>query len=151
MASELIAAGVDRNSILRSLYGSYRENRLRLLGFLLSEKMHITADGVAFMVLDSETQARFGTAQGETEGFVNIPLTMGKVRMSIFLTQQEDHFRVSIRSKEGTSANQCARMFFNGGGHELAAGGKLFYPKDIPSPKDAQAYILKVTSRFFRQ
>jgi phosphoesterase RecJ-like protein len=71
--------------------------------------------------------------------------------MSIFLTQQEDHYRVSIRSKKGTSANLCARQFFHGGGHEQAAGGKLFFPGDIPSPEDAQAYILKVTERFFRQ
>lgn len=151
MASELIAAGVDRDSILESLYSSYRENRLRLLGCLLGEKMQITPEGVAFIVLDSRTQERFGMVQGETEGFVNMPLSIGKVRMSIFLTQQEDHYRVSIRSKKGTSANLCARQFFHGGGHEQAAGGKLFFPGDIPSPEDAQAYILKVTERFFRQ
>ena len=77
MASELIAAGVDRDSILESLYSSYRENRLRLLGCLLGEKMQITPEGVAFIVLDSRTQERFGMVQGETEGFVNMPLSIG--------------------------------------------------------------------------
>jgi len=54
-----------------------------------------------------------------------------------------------VRSKKGTSANSLAKESFNGGGHELAAGGKLFFPKDIASPEDAAAYIEKVTKEFF--
>ena len=72
-----------------------------------------------------------------------------RVRMSLFLTEQEDHFRVSVRSKKGTSANRMAASCFHGGGHELAAGGKLYFPADIPGPDDAQAYILKGIEGFF--
>ena len=151
MASELIGAGVDRDRILAQLYSSYRENRLRLMGFMLSEKMKITSDGVAYMILDTATQKRFEMEEGETEGFVNIPLSIAKVRMSIFLTEETDRFRVSIRSKAGTSANSCSAEYFNGGGHELASGGKLVFGKDISSPDDAEAYILKVTDMFFRK
>ena len=149
MASEVLAAGVDRNRILSDLYNSYRENRLRLMGFLLYEKMEITREGLAFMILDKGTQERFDFRQGESEGFVNIPLAIGRVRMSILLTEETDRFRVSVRSKAGTSANQCAMRYFNGGGHELAAGGKLFFPENIPSPECAKAYILKVSEEFF--
>ena len=149
MASEVLAAGVDRNRILSDLYNSYRENRLRLMGFLLYENMEITPEGLAFMILDKETQERFDFRQGESEGFVNLPLAIGRVRMSILLTEESDRFRVSVRSKEGTSANQCAMRYFNGGGHELAAGGKLFFPENIPSPECAKAYILKVSEEFF--
>ena len=39
--------------------------------------------------------------------------------------------------------------YFNGGGHEQAAGGKLTAGKDLASLKDAEAYILKVTNEFF--
>ncbi len=38
MASRLIEAGVDRDAILVSLYNNYRENRLRLMGFLIKQK-----------------------------------------------------------------------------------------------------------------
>ena len=71
--------------------------------------------------------------------------------MSIFLTEEEGKFRVSVRSKSGTSANNLAVKYFHGGGHEMAAGGKLFFPEDIPSPSDAKAYILKVTGEFFAE
>lgn len=149
MASRLIEAGVDRDAILVSLYNNYRENRLRLMGFLMSEKLTITPCGVAFIILDKETQDRFDFKRGESEGFVNMPLSVADVRMSIFLTQEDDIFKVSIRSKKGVSANDCAARYFNGGGHEQAAGGKLTAGKDLASLKDAEAYILKVTNEFF--
>ena len=148
MASELIAAGVDRDMILSDLYHSFRENRLRLMGYLLSENMVITPEGAAVMILDKECQERFGFRQGESEGFVNLPLSVKDVKISLFLTEEDGKFRVSIRSKRGVSANKLAMKYFHGGGHEMAAGGKLYFPKDIPSPKDAKAHILKVTREF---
>jgi phosphoesterase RecJ-like protein len=149
MASALLAAGTDRDDILARLYNRYRENRFRLMGYLLSEVLRITPEGVAYMILRKADQLRFDMRQGETEGFVNLPLGIDRVRMSLFLTEQEDHFRVSVRSKKGTSANRMAASRFHGGGHELAAGGKLYFPADIPGPDDAQAYILKGIEGFF--
>ena len=149
MASRLIEAGVDREDILSELYHNYRENRLRLMGFLLGEKLRITSCGVACIILDELTQKRFDFRKGESEGFVNMPLSIAAVRMSIFLTQEGDMFKVSIRSKKGTSANACAARYFNGGGHELAAGGKLTVGKDLVSADDAEAYILRATGEFF--
>ena len=149
MASRLIAAGVDRDAILSGLYNNYRENRLRLMGYLMSVKLTITPYGVAYIILDKETQDRFDFQKGESEGFVNIPLSVAKVRMSIFLTREDNLFKVSIRSRKGTSANSCAAAYFNGGGHEQAAGGKLMIGKDLASAGDAEAYILKATREFF--
>lgn len=149
MASKLIEAGVDRDYILSELYNNYRENRLRLMGFLMGERLMITGYGVAYIILDAQTQKRFDFRKGESEGFVNMPLSIGAVRMSVFLTQEDDTFKVSIRSKAGTSANGCAARFFNGGGHERAAGGKLTVGEDLASPSDAEAYILKATGKFF--
>ena len=151
MASEMLASGVDRDGLLSDLYNSYRENRLRLMGFLLYENMEITPEGLSFMILDKATQERFDFQQGESEGFVNLPLAIDRVRMSILLTEETDRFRVSVRAKKGTSANSCASRYFNGGGHELAAGGKLYFPENIPAPEDAKAYILKVSEEFLSE
>ena len=149
MASRLIGAGVDRDAILSELYNNYRENRLRLMGFLMGERLRITNYGVAYIILDSGIQERFDFRKGESEGFVNMPLSVASVRMSIFMTQEGDIFKVSVRSKKGTSANDCARRFFNGGGHEQAAGGRLAIGKDIAYAGDVEAYILKATGEFF--
>lgn len=125
MASTLLAAGVDRDYILSCLYNQHSENRLRLMGHMMKDLLTITDDGAAYMILDMETQKKYNVQEGDTEGFVNMPLSIADVRMSLLLKEDTDRIRVSIRSKKGTSANRCARLYFNGGGHENAAGGRL--------------------------
>ena len=150
MASRLLAAGIDRDAVVAALYTNYRENRFRLMGELLSENMKITDYGVAYMIIDRAMAAKYGIREGETDGFVNIPLGIDCVRMSLLLKEEEDRFRVSVRSKKGTSANRCAALYFNGGGHELASGGKLFKGKDLPEGTAAEAarYIEAKTKEF---
>lgn len=128
MASELLSQGVDRDLILQKINLEHSESRLRLKGHMLKDLLTITEDGVAFMILDRKTQREYNMKEGDTEGFVNEPLSIAKVRMSIFAREELKEIRISIRSKKGTSANRCARLFFNGGGHENAAGGKLNIP-----------------------
>ena len=128
MASELLRVGVDRDFILQKINQEHSESRLRLKGFVLKELMKVTKDGVAYIVLDRKAQFGYKMQEGDTEGFVNEPLSIGKVRMSIFAREESEEVRISIRSKRGTSANRCAKLFFNGGGHENAAGGKLHMP-----------------------
>lgn len=149
MASELLAAGVDRDALLDQIYHNYRENRFRAMGAFL-ERMTITPDGVAYAVLDRGFLRRYDVQDGETEGFVNLPLGIAGVCMSIFLKEDEGHFRVSIRSRAGVSANRLAAEAFHGGGHACAAGGKLYFPEDIPAPEAAGGYIATVTARFMR-
>ena len=128
MASTLLAAGVDRDYILSQLYNQYSENRLRLMGHMMKDLLTITEDGAAYIILDLKTQREYNIKDGDTEGFVNMPLSIAGVRISLLLKEDTDRIRVSIRSKKGTSANRCARMHFNGGGHENAAGGRLEIP-----------------------
>lgn len=151
MASALLDAGADRDYILLNLHNMFSESRLRLLGHMLKDLMVITEDGVAYMVLDSSTLKEYNITEGDTEGFVNMPLSIKKVRMSIMLKEDGDKARVSIRSKKGTSANRCAGLYFNGGGHENAAGGRLMIPQDIACIGLAGKYIEVHTHRFFEE
>ena len=151
MASELLAAGVDRDALLDRLYHNYRENRFRAMGACLQDRMRITPEGAAFVVLDRAFLERFDLQDGETEGFVNLPLGIDRVRLSLLLREDDGHFRVSIRSKEGVSANRLAAEVFHGGGHERAAGGKLYFPQDIAGPARAEEYLADVTARFMRK
>ena len=93
---------------------------------------------------------KYDLREGETEGFVNMALGIKDVRMSLLLKEEDDRFRVSVRSKRGISANRCAALYFNGGGHELAAGGKLLKEKDLDGggPEKAASYTERVTGKF---
>lgn len=151
MASELLASGVDREWILFMLYNQYSENRFRAMGNFLGEKLTLLPGGVAYAVFDRQTQERFGLTDGDTEGFVNMPLGIAGVRMSIFLKEDEGFFRISVRSKGDCSASDFAREFFHGGGHFHAAGGQLHYPEDIGSPSAAAEYTEKAAARFLQE
>ena len=148
MTSELLAAGVDRDAILQQVYQNFRENRVRLMGYMQSENLVVLPDGGAYMILTKDIQHRFDMQEGESESLVNVPLTIGNVRLSVLLKEDEAHFRVSVRSKKGTSAQQLAVNYFHGGGHENAAGGKLFIGQDIPSPEAAAGYVEQALKAF---
>ncbi len=151
MASSLLAAGVDRDRILSNLFNQYSEIRLRGMGHMMKDLLTITEDGAAYIVLDRKTQNEYAVAEGDTEGFVNMPLSIASVRMSLLLKEDGDRVRVSIRSKKGTSANKCAMLYFNGGGHENAAGGRLSIPSDIAGIGEAAEYIEKYTHKYLTE
>ena len=147
MASELIRAGVDRDSIVAKLYNRYRKNRVLAISHILSEHMQLREDGLAVLTVSKELWHRFGLEEGELEGMVNIPLSIDEVKVCIYLRESEDEpvIRASIRSKKGWSANRIAAAWFNGGGHEQASGGKLRIPEDIASMDQVGALIEKIT------
>ena len=151
MASALLEAGVDRDMIIQKVYNNFKEKRIRLQGHVLKDLLNITPDGVAYMVLDKETLNAYNVEEGDTEGFVNIPLSIDKVLMSILIKEDSDRVRVSIRSRKGVSANRCARLYFNGGGHENAAGGRLHMPGDIGSIAEVAGYIERHTHIFMTE
>lgn len=153
MASELLAAGTDRDRILQNLFFCYPQRRIKAQGYLLHRAMRITPDGVAIMVIDRCLQRRYRLKDGDTEGFVNIPLSIKEVKMSILLKREPDSkkVRVSLRSKKGVSARSCAMKYFNGGGHEQASGGRLMIGQDISSMTDLYRYVEKCTHKFFME
>ena len=149
MASDLLSAGVNRDEILSNLYNQHSENRLRLMGHMMKDLLTITEDGVAYIVLDRKTQEEYRIAEGDTEGFVNMPLSIADVRMSILAKEDGEKIRISVRSRKGTSANECARRYFNGGGHENAAGGRLRIPEDVTGVDALAEYIENKTHTYF--
>ena len=150
MASRMLEAGVDRDGILAELYDRCRENRLRMTGHLLKDNMRIFPNGVSCIVARRSELEEYDIREGETEGIVNMPLTLDKVRMSIFLREDNGFFRVSIRSKRGTSAFRLASTRFHGGGHEQAAGGRLYFPGDIADASMAEAFLERITDEYFK-
>lgn len=145
MASELLSFGIDRKEIVANLYNNYRRNRVAAMSFFLSEKLTIRPDGLACLMVSKEDWNRFGLLEGELEGLVNIPMSIGEVKMSIYFREDEENtVRVSIRAKEGWSAADIASRYFHGGGHVLASGGKLHIPEDIASFEEVLNYLEQV-------
>ena len=149
MASKMLEAGVDRDGILSELYDRCRENRLRMMGYILKDKLRILPCGAAYMVLRADELAGYDIREGELEGVVNMPLTVEGVRLSMFLKEDDGYFRVSLRSKRGTSAFRLAERYFHGGGHEQASGGRLYFPGDVDDPSEAESFLERAAEEFF--
>ena len=145
MASRMLEAGVDRDGILAELYNRNRENRLRMTGHLLKDNMRIFPNGVSCIVV-----RRADIEEYDMKYMGGLPDHIDKVRMSIFLREDEGFFRVSIRSKRGTSAFRLASTRFHGGGHEQAAGGRLYFPGDIADASMAEAFLERITDDYFK-
>lgn len=129
MAGELIAMGVDKEMVQSKVLASFTENRMRLMGYMLYNNLKVLEPyHAAFMVLSEDTKEHFAFEKGDSEGFVNLPLSMENVELSAFFTQEREFIKVSLRSKSTFSANRFAQEYFNGGGHERASGGKIAMP-----------------------
>ncbi len=123
----LSAAKIDIPKINNHIYNSFSEGRARLFGYVVNRKMKFIEDGtVAYMSLTEREMREHNFQQGDSEGFVNYPLTVAKMKISALFIAQRKFIRVSLRSRGDIDVNLFSRRYFGGGGHKNAAGGKSF-------------------------
>lgn len=131
ITSSLIKTGINPEQIHRLVYDTYSENRLRLLGYCLSDKLIILPEfSAAYIALSKDELERFHHQVGDTEGIVNYALSIDNIKIAVLLTERKDRIRLSFRSKGDLSVNSIARDHFNGGGHKNAAGGNSYLSLD---------------------
>ena len=126
---ELLSKGIDKDEIYRNVYNNNSEGRLRLQGYVLYEKMQLYPQFKSALIsLSREEQKRFQYAKGDTEGLVNIPLSIKDICFSAFLREdtEKDMIKISLRSVGTFPCNQVATKYFNGGGHLNASGGEFY-------------------------
>ena len=127
--SRLLAKGIDKDQIYRNVFWTASEARLRLQGYLLYVNMKVLHERhTAIITLTNEERRRFKVKNGDTEGIVNIPLTMFGTKLSVFINEDTEHpgiMKLSLRSVGDFPCDQMASRFFGGGGHKNASGGKL--------------------------
>ena len=131
--SELLSKGIDKDEIYRKVFNTYSEDRLRLMGYILYDKMQVFPRFHAALIwLTKDEQSKFHYVKGDTEGFVNIPLQMKGVCFSVFLREdtEKNMIKVSLRSVGTFPCNKVASEFFNGGGHLNASGGEFYGTMD---------------------
>ena len=119
---ECMQAGVDPVRVARNVYDSNNMGRLKLFGAVLSA-MQIDATGrIAIVYVDHEMARAAGGTYEDTEGLINLPLTVKEIQAVVFFKQIEgDEYRVSMRSKGDIDIGAVAKEF-GGGGHKNAAG-----------------------------
>lgn len=125
--ASLMRLGAEKDRIYNEIYNMFSADRMKLLGYSLDHNMKILPEyRAAYIALTNNELKIYNHKKGDTEGFVNYPLSISGVVFSVLFTEQKDHIKLSLRSRGTFPANQFAQKYFLGGGHLNASGGRFF-------------------------
>ena len=125
--NKIIEIGVDKDEIYRKVFNTYSADRMKLMGYALYEKMKVYPEhNAALITLTQDELKRFNFKNGDAEGIVNLPLSIKGVCFSVFMREDTDKIKISLRSQGTFPANKVSADLFNGGGHLNAAGGESY-------------------------
>ena len=125
MIANLKHHGLDHAKIHEYIYDSWSENRMRFLGYVLTEKMEVFPEyNAALISLSKKDMGMFDTQSGDSEGLVNYPLSIGNIKFATLITERNDEVKLSFRSKGNFDVSLFSRTYFEGGGHFNASGGR---------------------------
>lgn len=123
--SALMAFGIDSEDIHSRVYDNFSADRFRLMGYCLQQKMVVLPEyRTAYIAITRDELKMFNFVAGDTEGFVNIPLSINNIVFSALFIEKENYVKASFRSKGSFPSNKFSSAHFNGGGHLNAAGGE---------------------------
>ena len=143
--SQLLTKGINKDKIYRNVFHNFSENRLRMQGYVMLEKLVVDQQRHAsYFTLTRQDLKRFHFMKGDAEGLVNMPLQIKGLKFSVSLredTEKENLVWVSLRSVDDFPCNKVAEQFFNGGGHLNASGGRLYCSMEEAVKITQQAFL----------
>jgi phosphoesterase RecJ-like protein len=147
IAAELLAAGIEHWKIHEAIFNQNSLKKLQLWGYALSKKLTVVeAYKTAYIVMSAKELETFDYEEGDLEGLVNYALSIKGMLMGVLISERNAKIRISFRSIGNFSVNHFSRLYFNGGGHENAAGGSF-----DGSLGQTEAHLLTVLPQFFEQ
>jgi phosphoesterase RecJ-like protein len=123
--ADLIRLGADTHKVSRLIFQSNSLDRLRFLGFALSQRLEYLPEyNTALFTISKEDLTSYNSQSGDTEGLVNYGLSIEGVVFSALIIDRGELVKLSLRSGGDFSVNEFAQQYFDGGGHKNAAGGR---------------------------
>ncbi len=145
MVANLLENGIEKEKIHNLVYNNFSSDRMRLQGFALNQRMVVLPEyQTAYIYLTRKDLADYNYVKGDSEGFVNMPLSMKGIIFTALFIEKDGFIKLSFRSKGDFPANKFASEYFYGGGHMNASGGD--YPDTL---ENTIAFFLKVLKDFY--
>ncbi len=125
--AELLDFSIDKDKIYDLVYDNFSYSRMKLMGYCLNEKMvYLKEYKTAYISLSQKELREYNFRIGDSDGFVNLPLSIDDVMLSALFIENKDRVKISLRSKGNFAVNKIASKYFHGGGHEKASGGESY-------------------------
>jgi len=138
--AHLLRTGIDKDRIFDLVYNNYSASRMRLMGYVLNEKMKVIPEWhLAYITLSKAELERYHFVPGDTEGFVNLPFSIKGIHVCGLLMERNEFIKVSLRSHGEFAVHSLCEKYFHGGGHKNAAGGEIAMPLE-----EAEKYFLQI-------
>lgn len=129
LVADFMDRGLQHTQIYSNIYDNFSENRFRFIGYVLSNLMEVFYEyNTAVITIPHQILQKFDIKTGDTEGLVNYPLGIKGIRLAVIIVDRGEERKLSFRSKGSFDVNVFARKYFNGGGHQSAAGGSSHEP-----------------------
>lgn len=142
VVSALLASGAAYADIIHALSYEGRLQQIMLMGYALNKKLEIYPDlQTAVLTLTQEELQMLQATKGDTEGLVNIPLSVSGITSACLIREDKTQIKLSLRSVGNIPVNTVASRGFGGGGHLNAAGAE--HNGSIEDAKNIYIYHLK--------
>lgn len=140
IVADLLDTGIIKERIINLIYNNFSSDRLRLQGFALNQRMVVLPElQTAYIYLSKEDLKEYNHMKGDTEGFVNMPLSIKGINFAVLFIEKDNFIKLSFRSRGHFPSNEIASLYFSGGGHLNASGGEYSDTLD-----NTIAYFLEV-------
>jgi bifunctional oligoribonuclease and PAP phosphatase NrnA len=140
IVADLLDSCIIKEKILNLIYNNFSSDRIKLLGFALNKRMVVIPEyRTAYIFLTKDDLKEYNHVKGDTEGFVNLPLSIKGINFSALFIEKDNFIKLSFRSKGNFPSNEFAAQYFSGGGHLNASGGEY-----ADTLENSISYFLKV-------
>lgn len=123
----LLSKGINISSIYRQVFDIISIGQFNLTNRALNRMEFIENNKIAYTYITDKDVQETGTGIGEHEGIVNYGLSVEGVEVSVFIREDKNEYKVSLRSASYVNVSDIC-LLFNGGGHFNAAGCTISLP-----------------------
>tara|TARA_B100000768_G_C11279891_1_gene377936 strand:+ start:1065 stop:2051 length:987 start_codon:yes stop_codon:yes gene_type:complete len=125
IASSLKEIGLNHVNIHNNIFDQNSVSKINLLGYALQKIKIDKLSSLAYLVLSQKELEQFNFQKGDSEGFVNYCLSIKNIKNAVFLREDKNLIKISLRSKGDVKMNEFSQKFYSGGGHLNAAGAAV--------------------------
>ena len=132
VVASLVDCGANNAEIHQNVYDTNSTSRMKLLGVALDNLVVLEEYNTAYITMSQKELDDNHFKKGDTEGFVNYALSVTGIKFALIFIEnkQENIVKISLRSVGDFSVNEFSRSYYNGGGHNNAAGGRSLLSLD---------------------
>ena len=140
MAKELLETGLKPYDIYAKIYEQRSLSQMKLLGEAINSLRIV--DEFASLIITQKMINRVNATLEDIDGFTDFMRSIKGVEVAFMISEINSHkYRINFRSRGKYIINDIAQ-YFNGGGHELAAGA-MVDDIDLKSLEDKILNMLK--------